>query len=296
MLPITYQNGNCSVSLDAEGTKVREWEGDAKPEFPDSVDLKITDFCDAGCAYCHEQSTRRGKPALLKDILSIIEGLPRGVEIAIGGGDPTTYPHLRDLLVKLRDRGLIANMTINVAHLDFGYHLLAKLIRREGLLHGIGLSYRAGMRNDIREAMHKHNIVHVIAGVHSVNEVLKFDKDWKILVLGYKRYGFGNRYYDRKPVEKSLQEWRYWIGRLMRSHRVCFDNLALEQLKIKRWLSQEAWDTLYMGDDGEFTMYVDAVRGEFAQSSTSQRIPIGGRSIREMFAEVRSKRKLTVLA
>ena len=45
-----------------------------------------------------------------------------------------------------------------------------------------------------------------------------------------------------------------------------FDNLALEQLNIKKYVSPEDWKTHYMGDDGSFTMYIDLVKEEFAKN------------------------------
>ena len=46
-----------------------------------------------------------------------------------------------------------------------------------------------------------------------------------------------------------------------------------------------------MGDDGQFTMYIDAVKREFAKSSTStERWPITG-DIAEMFGVVKGDNK-----
>ena len=50
---------------------------------------------------------------------------------------------------------------------------------------------------------------------------------------------------------------------------VSFDNLAIEQLDVKRLLTQEEWDEFYMGDDGSTTYYVDMVERKFARSSTA---------------------------
>jgi len=56
----SYQNGNTLVNLYNDGTKTREYEGEPKPVFPESIDVKITNYCDAGCTFCHEKSTRLG--------------------------------------------------------------------------------------------------------------------------------------------------------------------------------------------------------------------------------------------
>jgi len=59
----SYKNGNVSVTLLKNGTKIREFnlESERKGIFPESIDIKITNYCDAGCRYCHEKSVKSGK-------------------------------------------------------------------------------------------------------------------------------------------------------------------------------------------------------------------------------------------
>ena len=72
---------------------------------------------------------------------------------------------------------------------------------------------------------------------------------------------------------------------------VSFDNLALKQLPVREQMSDEDWEKFYMGDDGQFTMYIDAVKREFAKNSTStERWPITG-DIAEMFGVVKGDNK-----
>lgn len=49
-----------------------------------------------------------------------------------------------------------------------------------------------------------------------------------------------------------------------------FDNLALEQLDIKSSLTDQEWNYMYMGNEGTHSMYIDAVKGEFARTSRSE--------------------------
>ena len=69
---------------------------------------------------------------------------------------------------------------------------------------------------------------------------------------------------------KTKQHWLYvnleFI--LKRFNVVSFDNLAIEQLNVKRLLSNEEWDEFYQGDDGSSTYYIDMVERKFARSST----------------------------
>ena len=286
----SYENGNCSVEIFDDGTKVRTWEGEPYPVFPESIDLKITNYCDAGCAWCHEKSTKKGEHANFNSIFEIIDTLPAGCEIAIGGGNPLSHPDLEKILNLMKRKGLIANMTVNAYHLS-GYYSEINYLRHCKLVHGLGVSYNKEFHKDVVDIMDENTIVHLIAGVDKASTVFNFPKDWKFLVLGYKNFGFGENYARLRPVERSLSAWRYWISPMMRKFHVSFDNLALRQLDIKSRLSDGVWDKLYMGDDGEFTMYADAVNSEYAVSSTSaKRNPVSG-TIQEMFAHVRKERK-----
>ena len=48
-----YKNGNYQVTIFSDGTKIRETDDDKFiPAFSESCDLKITDKCDGGCAFC----------------------------------------------------------------------------------------------------------------------------------------------------------------------------------------------------------------------------------------------------
>lgn len=50
---------------------------------------------------------------------------------------------------------------------------------------------------------------------------------------------------------------------------VSFDNLAIDQLNVRRLMSDDEWNEFYMGDDSEFTYFIDMVERKFAKSSTA---------------------------
>jgi hypothetical protein len=293
-----YQNGNTHVTLYRDGTKVREYEGTPAPVHPESIDMKITDWCDAGCAFCHESSTVKGKHAKVDDILAIINGLPAGVELAIGGGDPLSHPLIFSILQDIAHRGLIANVTVNGQHI-YRHARMIQNLRQEGILHGLGVSFDHRMWHDYGEEARPYSeehgemqfdeiadentIVHFIAGEHDPFEALNVMRVHpKLLVLGYKQFGRGIHHFGPR-VAHSLGAWKYWINSIMSKGVVCFDNLAIEQLKLQERLPAETWNRCYMGGDGVFTMYADAVRNEYAISSTSSRFPALGQSAVEFF-------------
>ena len=82
-----YKNGNFFTTILSDGTKIRETEDDEfVPAFAENMDIKICNFCDMGCPFCHEGSTTDGK---FGDILNekFINTLHPYQEVALGGGD-----------------------------------------------------------------------------------------------------------------------------------------------------------------------------------------------------------------
>lgn len=295
----SYQNGNYTVTIHSDGTKVREYDGTPVPTFPESMDVKITNFCDAGCKYCHEKSTTEGKHGdILGAGLEVVSDLPRGTELAIGGGNPLDHPDLHHWLSNLHRYGLVPNMTVNALHLNSHATQLVNIVE-QGLIYGLGLSYQPGFVDDLIDwsNWYEHTVVHMIMGVHTVQQLQELidhpdrTRPLKVLLLGYKQFGRGKAFYQVRPekVEVCLYEWVRKIHKFFKSGAVLsFDNLGIEQLDLKRFFSKEKWQQFYMGDDGKFTMYMDLVRQEFALSSTSaDKKPIGDKDIVEMFKEIR---------
>lgn len=276
---ITYQNGNCKVTIHPDGTKEREYpDGEvAKVDFPESIDLKITNFCRGGCSFCHESSTPSGKHAKNHHIRHILEGLPKGVEIAIGGGNPFDHPLLEKILHSYWDR-FICNVTVNAMHLKTAHTELNNEdlyeLREFGLINGLGISYVKGYEKDIFDLADKNTVVHFIAGIHRPQDAaMILKKGIKILVLGFKQFGRGKL---TDKIQDCINQWKMRIGGLLSiGPVVSFDNLALRQLSIKHRVGEETWNKRFMGDDGKFTFYVDAVKMEYAVSSTSERKPLG---------------------
>lgn len=269
-----YINGNCHVTLHDDGTKEREWDGTPHPVFPESIDLKITNYCDRQCPFCHEESTTSGVHAPTNRILDIVGNLPSGVEIAIGGGNPLDHPDIVPIASEMNGMGLVPNMTCNIEHIMSMQRTFTSVLP---FLYGIGLS-NGGIydvaKQIIPELNNQNVILHAIAGVDDPMDYMHSDK---LLILGYKNFGRGKQYYGPN-VETNLRQWRYWLPRRMRNGIVTsFDNLALEQLHVRSLLDEKMWTQLFMGNDGEFTMYVDAVRDEFAISSTSSRQKLDGK-------------------
>lgn len=268
----SYKNGNYQVSMYSDGTKIRESKDNALfPEFPESIDLKITNRCDLGCPYCHEESHLKGDHAYISSILNYVNGLPQGVELALGGGNVGEYPELSELLRILFHEGFICNITVNSRHLNGEFQNRIICYRSNGWIKGLGISYEGKIHSEI----HNPNVVyHVIAGVTPFDDIMSIVKGGhKVLILGYKQHGRGVRFYENASVLASLMNTKLSLWKLLVHNKniVSFDNLAIEQLDVKYHLSIDEWQQFYMGDDGTFTMYVDAVDRMFAKSSVSEK-------------------------
>lgn len=264
-----YKNGNYWVELYEDGTKVRYTEEDEFiSQFPENIDIKVTNYCDAGCAWCHEGSTVKGKYGHID--YKFLDTLRPGTELAIGGGNPLSWDLLVPFLEKMKEKGIICNITINQLHFMRDGGLVDELVKRD-LVKGIGVSFMS-YSDDLVEKLkrYEHVVLHVINGVVSLNQLRKlYGHGLKLLILGYKYLRRGEEYYS-ESVERRKKELYDNIHEVLRGFKiVSFDNLGIKQLNVKRFMLKEEWEERYMGDDGKFTMYIDLVEGEFAKSSTS---------------------------
>jgi hypothetical protein len=188
---------------------------------------------------------------------------------------------------------VICNLTVNVRHfMDYKYMLMG--LADQNLIHGLGVS----VPNDIPysdeffKAIKKipNAVIHTIAGYtpQYIFEGLK-DHNLNLLILGYKTKGLGAEYYATHYhiVDDMLIELAQTLPDL-RNHfkAIAFDNLAVKQLCLSSIISKEEYDNFYMGDDGEYTMYIDLVAGKFGKSSSHPLRNINANSVADLFAQV----------
>ena len=268
-----YKNGNFVTTILSDGTKVRETKDDEFiPSFAENMDVKICNYCDRGCKFCHEGSTINGK---FGNILNekFIDSLHPYQEVAIGGGDATSHPDLIPFLQKLKEKKVIANITVNQIHFEKKQELIKKLVN-EKLIYGLGVSLVNPTKHFIELIKQYPNaVIHVINGVLKPSDIKALENNnLKMLILGYKHLRRGNEYFEEEQNDiETKQQWLYenLEDIIQKFQVVSFDNLAIEQLDVKRLLTQEEWDEFYMGDDGSTTYYVDMVERKFARSSTA---------------------------
>lgn len=287
-----YKNGTYTVIIDETGTK--KYVGEVFiADFPDSLDLKITEQCLHGCPFCHENSEKSGKHGDLEQLVLNLKGLPKGVELAVGGGNALLHPNLKDFLIKIKDHFKVA-LTIHWKDLvnEDTKKILEDIIKEE-LITSLGISL-ADIKGKVLNEVDQINqmfpkdsfkifsniitVFHVIPGVTPFKIFKKILWDAfsysRILVLGFKQFGRAKK--SELPI-KDFEEWKNCIqdynkrgGSFLKLHKtLAFDNLALEQLDIKNIVSKETWEESFMGEEFTHSMYVDACKGEYAPTSRS---------------------------
>lgn len=291
-----YKNGNSIVTIDlSNGTKERFTNDDEFDlEFPESIDFNIGNKCDGGCPHCYINATPNGIDANLIDI-PFINTIRPYTEVAINGNS-VDHPQLIPFLIDLRKRNIIANITVNQIHFERKLNLIKELVDKD-LIKGIGVSLRKPTPEFIANVQKFPNaVIHTIVGILSPSDLeIMRDKNLKLLILGYKTIGRG---VDYKNTNDSLltarRRYLYDVLETLPSHFnvVSFDNLAIEQLNPRRFLTDEQWNSMYMGDEGTASMYIDLVTGKFGVSSlcsADEMMPITD-DICSMFKVVKSLR------
>lgn len=286
----TYTNGNYHVTLLNDGTKIRYNRLDnLTPAFAESIDCNITERCDGGCGYCYLGCNEDGKHADLNQ--SFFDTLHRGQELALNGND-LSHPQLKEFLIRMKNQGVICNLTVNQIHLIRCIDKIRELVNEE-LIYGLGVSLVNSADSRLYYYLKEfpNAVLHTIDGLLSSENIYNLsDKNIKLLILGYKVLGRGDDYYNKHhdEIENNIEWLKHNIMYLKNVFNVIsFDNLAIEHLDLKNQVAEDIWKYSYMGDEGSYTFYIDAVNKKFALSSLSPTQYDLRDSVDEMFNYIR---------
>ena len=285
-----YKNGNYDVILLEDGTKIRHNNLDnLTPSFAESIDCTITTKCDGGCEYCYLECNNNGVHADLSQ--PFFDTLHRGQELALNGND-LTHPELVEFLTRMKEKGVICNLTVNQKHfLRYPNHL--KALVDADLIHGVGISLTDSSDERLYKELKRfpNAVIHTIDGLLTKEDIDNMsDKDIKMLILGYKIIGRGVDYWrdHMLDIRRNIKYLGDNIDEIAKHFAVVsFDNLSLQHLDMKSKLSEKEWDALYMGDEGQYTFFIDAVNKKFAVSSLTEEKYDLMDSVDDMFRKVR---------
>lgn len=238
---------------------------------------------------CHEKSSPDGEYGKILHH-PFIKTLHSGTELALGGGAVTYHPDLIPFLEELKEQGVLPSITINQR--EWEETKIDYLINNQ-LIYGLGVSF-TNVDDEVWDKIlsYPNAVVHLIAGYHS-RDVFEYfaNKGAKILILGYKNWGRGEDYFKNysNQIKVRMRELKEILPTLFTKCKVVsFDNLSIKQLDIRTVIGEEKWKEFYMGDDGQYTMYVDMVKQECAKSSTSpDRFPLS--EFNNLWNEIKAK-------
>lgn len=263
-----------------------------KSTWPELVDVKITDWCDAGCSYCYQGSTVRGQHADLDWITRLADGLAsmRVFEVALGGGEPTAHPHFQQILNVFRNRGVVPNFTTkSLTWLDgpgavdildtcgtFAYscdtgdevRMLARHLDAGTVVANLGGEHRS----DVVWRWPRPNVHHVLGSqdIDALPYIVRacHKAGLQLVLLGFKdqERGHGHKVYPHDgwidAVRSALSDKSYV--------RVAIDTVLAsryqDQLRAKG-----VPQVMFTVREGAFSCYVDAVGKTVAPSSFCDR-------------------------
>ena len=86
--------------------------------WPELADIAISNRCSKNCSFCYRDSKPDGELMDIEDYSYVLDQLtsPKWgpvFQVAIGGGEPTEHPQLRQILQSTRERGIVPNVTTN---------------------------------------------------------------------------------------------------------------------------------------------------------------------------------------
>ena len=265
-----YINGNTHITLWSDGTREMETEdNEFKFDYPTNVDVTITHKCDNECKYCYLGCCKDGSHADLTKF-NFFDTLNPGQEFAINLNN-CDHPQLFEFLQKMRDKGVFVNGTVN--QVDFENHaMLLKSLCNLKLLWGIGISLNNPTNKFINLVKEFPNaVIHVINGIFKPSDIeILGNNGLKILILGYKNIGRGQDYSNDN--EATIKERQQYLKNLLPSvldkfKVVSFDNLAIDQLDVRKLLTDDQWEEFYQGDEGSSTFAIDLVTGKYSKNS-----------------------------
>ena len=95
-----YRNGNYLVTIYDDGTKKRVAPFDTFiPDFAESMDWTIDEYCENNCPMCYANCSDKGEHCYFPKYKNLIDSLHPYTEIAINGNSPF-HPQLEDFLHK----------------------------------------------------------------------------------------------------------------------------------------------------------------------------------------------------
>lgn len=278
------QNGVWSIFNKGDGTKLhlnfdkkKICQDKYRPETPELVDIKITDYCPFNCRWCYQDSKPTGVHADLESIKTLAWSLGHAevFEVALGGGEPTMHPDFVEILREFYRHGIVPNFTTKSLHWLKDKETVEAVSKYVG-----AIAYSVVHPMDIQKFLAVYKGAQEIFGVqlprltfqyildaeasYMFDEVLKqVPKGYyanTLTLLGYKSCGRGGK----RPHTNSG-----WLKKIQAMDQYSRPNVAIDTLLASQYKDElgDISEKLYYVEEGRFSLYIDAVKKVFAKSS-----------------------------
>ena len=286
---------------------------DIIPEYPELVDMKITNACEHKCPFCYMNSVSEGEHAKKEDIYRILRKFKIKTEFALGGGNVLLHPDFTSIVKHIHNKDHIVNITIRYD--DTKTIENNKNIKRaiKKYVSGIGISVQKAKDVDvasdfIKEMLDlgKHVSLHIIPEMigsdksvdiinkmTEINDILLdsgIENKCKVLLLGLKQSGRAKEFkYDLLSEDEllSLEE--------ASKYQFCVDTSFVNTYEyfFKTYYNDHE-EFFLTRNEGEFSMYIDAVNNKAYASSYKTDIEDGinireEQEIKDVFGEIRRR-------
>ena len=237
---------------------------------PDLVDIKITDYCNFNCGFCYQGSTKEGKHTEFNHLTQIIDSLSyhEVLEIAYGGGEPTTHPDFIRILEYTKSKHIVPNFTTkNIDWLKKNimdiYHIIGSCAVSVGSFRDVK---KIASIIDFYEIRGSQKIcAQVVMGTLSKADLVMIIKECSehqipLTLLGYKTTGRGDKF-KQQPFYRDYTDWLDWVKEALQNHNwfnIGIDTALVRQSGDKLSLANIP-KYLYHSDEGLFSWYIDAV-------------------------------------
>lgn len=277
---VARKEGSCWTLFNREsGAKIRlSFDGSPPPKralVPELVDIKITDFCPFDCAFCYQDSTRRGAHAEKKhlEILAYCLTGMRVFEVAIGGGEPTMHPNFLSVLQSFRRGGTVPNFTTKSLAWLRDASLWVPVLEACGAfayspsrvedIEGLGALLKV---NGISRQRASVQLVMGTMDRYSFGIMLRaaVKQELRVTLLGYKTTGRG--------ADVKIEPYDWWLEEIMKLHkedkycRIGIDTALAAQYEAKI-LDAGIPSWCFHTQEGKHSMYIDAVAQRMGPSS-----------------------------
>ncbi len=240
-----------------------------KSSIPTLVDICVTSYCNFGCKFCYQSSTKDGVHADLENIKHTLKELRNAgtLEVVFGGGEPTEHPNFLEILKYSKELGFVVGFTTknyklkNIKELSEYCHTIAFSCNTVSDVDKVRTLLE---KNYIRSKVYIQNIL----GLHSLDQLAEFLEECKksyltqkVNLLGYKEFGFGNNQ-SSKNVEGWIQLAKTHSNKL----QIGIDSIVVKKYKDELISAGVDYRTL-VGEEGKFSCYIDCVKNTISASS-----------------------------